>query len=61
MAFVDAFLSNKDYDEIYINVGKSMMPLIEGLEKTVKCKVTFAAGRGLGMKAHHMKQWLQRK
>lgn len=46
------------YSEIYVNVGLEYVKLVEGFEKLVTCKVTYATGRGLGPKAVHMKQWL---
>lgn len=47
-----------DYSEIYINVGRQYMKLIEGFENFTTCKITHAVGKGLGPKALHMKKWI---
>ena len=54
-------LSKRKYDEIYINVGKMMLQLIEGFEQTVPktTKITYAQGKGIGSKAGHMKNWME--
>lgn len=46
------------YSEIYVNVGREYLKLIEGFEKFTTSKVTYASGKGLGPKALHMKQWI---
>ena len=46
------------YCEIYVNVGRGYKKLIEGFENFITCKITYAAGRGLGPKALHMKEWI---
>ncbi len=50
---------DKEYDEVYVNVGKQYLLLIEGFEKIIKHKkIIMAQGAGLGPKARHMKEWL---
>jgi len=49
---------SQKYSEIYINVGKQYLKLIEGIESISKCKITYATGNGLGAKATHMKNWI---
>jgi cytoplasmic iron level regulating protein YaaA (DUF328/UPF0246 family) len=46
------------YSEIYVNVGREYLKLIEGFEKFATSKVTYSSGKGLGPKALHMKQWI---
>ncbi|MBA7501456.1 hypothetical protein ES706_00026 [subsurface metagenome] len=46
------------YSEIYLNMGYEHKKLISGFENFVKCKITYAFGRGLGPKAQHMKNWI---
>jgi len=46
------------YSEIYVNVGREYLKLIEGFEKFTTSKVTYASGKGLGPKASHMKEWI---
>ncbi len=51
--------SGKEYDEIYVNVGKQYLKLIEGFDAVIKNKkITFSEGAGLGHKASHMKNWM---
>ena len=54
-------LSKQKYDEIYINVGKTMLQLIEGFEQIVPktAKITYAQGRGLGPKVAKMKNRME--
>lgn len=47
----------KNYSEIYINVGKQYLKLIEGFERYTKAKITYAKGR-YGEKARHMRDWI---
>jgi hypothetical protein len=51
-------LLSRQYDEIFINVGKGFYQLIEGFEKLATTKITYAKGRGLGPKATSMKDWI---
>jgi hypothetical protein len=44
--------------EIYVNVGKHYLKLIEGFQNHTKARVTFAQGR-LGEKAAHMQDWIR--
>lgn len=55
------WLSKRNYAEIYINVGKNMLKLIEGFEQIVPqtTKVTYAQGSGIGPKMTHMKSWIE--
>jgi len=48
------------YSEIYVNVGREYMKLIEGFENFTSCKIIYATGRGLGPKALHMKEWINK-
>jgi hypothetical protein len=54
-------LSKRKYDEIYINIGKTMLRLIEGFEQIVpkRTKITYAEGTGIGPKVAHMKNWME--
>jgi hypothetical protein len=56
--FLETILSQHNYKEIYVNVGKNLMPLISGVDRVARCQVTFARGGGLGPKAQHMKNWI---
>jgi hypothetical protein len=46
-----------DYSEIFINVGRQYLKLIDGFEEYTKAKVTYAKGR-FGEKAAHMRDWI---
>jgi len=61
LATIKKLLSKRKYDEIYINVGKTMLQLIEGFEQIVPetTKITYAQGRGIGPKVAHMKNWME--
>jgi len=64
LATIKKILSEQKYDEIYINVGKEMLQLIEGFERIVKkttMHITRAQGRGIGPKVAHMKKWMERQ
>jgi len=50
-----------NYEEVFINVGKKLYPIIEGCEKLLACKIVHATGRGIGPKAAHMKSWILSK
>lgn len=54
-------ISQCQYDEIYVNLGKNMLKIIEGFEELVpqETKITFSQGRGIGPKMGHMKAWIQ--
>lgn len=51
------FISNKVYEEIFINLGKDYMPAIEGIENLANCPVLYAQGR-IGEKMGALKKWL---
>lgn len=53
-------LSDKNYEEIYVNVGRKYLKSIEGFEQFTNARITYAKGV-LGQKATHMKQWLQER
>lgn len=53
----EIFVKNR-YSEIFVNVGKRFMKLIEGLEKLTSAKIIYASGPGLGPKAQHLKRWI---
>ncbi|MGD2247882.1 MAG: peroxide stress protein YaaA [Candidatus Methanofastidiosia archaeon] len=52
-------VSQKKYDEIFVNMGKDYLPAIKGVETLVECPVVYAQGR-IGEKMAAMKQWLIR-
>jgi len=58
---LEKLFRRNQYDEIYVNVGKSLWANLQGFEaifpKTTK--VTFAQGRGIGPKMSHMKAWIE--
>ena len=58
---IEKVLSEQKYDEIYVNVGKTMLQLIEGFEQIVPktTKITYAEGKGIGPKVAHMKSWME--
>ncbi len=49
--------SMRDYEEIFINLGKDYMPAVEGLENMVTCPIVYAEGR-IGEKMRAMKKWI---
>lgn len=51
-------LSQKEYTEIYINVGARYRRLIEGFEKFTNARIEYAEGPGIGPKAAHMREWI---
>lgn len=53
------FVSHKNYQEIFINLGKEYLPAVEGIETLVECPVVYAGGR-IGEKMAAMKLWLTR-
>jgi hypothetical protein len=46
------------YVEIYVNLGRKFLALVDGFEKSTDAPVIYATGKGLGPKAHHMKNWI---
>jgi hypothetical protein len=54
-------LNNKIYDEIFVNVGKELLKIIEGFEAMLPktTRVTYARGRGIGPKMAHMRDWIE--
>lgn len=56
----EAFLINKSFEEIFINLGKYYMISFRGFEKYIhpKTKIIIAKG-GLGEKTSEMKRWLE--
>jgi len=61
LSIIKKLLSKQKYDEIYINVGKTMFQLMEDFEQIVPktTKITYAQGRGVGPKISHMKNWME--
>ena len=53
-------LVQQRYDEIYVNLGKNMLKIVEGFDKVVPrtTKITYSQGRGIGPKMSHMKEWI---
>ncbi len=56
-------LSQQKYNEIYVNVGKTMLRLIEGFDQFVPktTKIIYAKGKGIGPKMAHMKKWMEQQ
>jgi len=54
-------LSKQKYDEIYVNVGRKMLKLMEGFEQLTPktTKIIYAQGAGIGPKVAHMKNWIE--
>ena len=48
----------KNYAEIYVNIGKDFSKLIEGFEDLTSAEVIYASGPGLGPKAKNMKEYI---
>ncbi len=46
------------YAEIYVNLGRKFMTLVDGFEKMTDSPVVYATGKGMGPKAQHMKNWI---
>ncbi|MGF3573674.1 MAG: hypothetical protein ACQXXG_09700 [Candidatus Bathyarchaeia archaeon] len=61
LSTLQKLLKKKQYDEIYVNVGKSLLKTIEGFDKTVPqtIRITYAQGPGIGPKMAHMKNWIE--
>ena len=51
------FTSNRQYKEIFINLGKDYMPAIKGIENLTNCPILYAQGR-IGEKMSALKKWL---
>jgi hypothetical protein len=51
--------SRTKYSEIFVDVGKDYLRLIDGFEDLTSAKVTYASGKGLGLKARHLMQWIK--
>jgi len=45
------------YSEAFVNVGKNLYPIIDGIETIVSCPIIHARGRGIGPKSADMKAW----
>jgi len=58
LSFLESFIRRHEYSETYVNVGREYMKLIEGLEKFLTHRVTYAKGKGVGPKAADMKMWI---
>ena len=54
-------LIKRQYDEIYVNLGRDMLKIIEGFDKIVPqtIRITYSKGRGVGPKLRHMKDWIE--
>jgi len=61
LSTLQKLLTKRHYDEIYVNVGKNMLKIIEGFDETAlqKTKITYAQGKGIGPKMSHMKNWME--
>lgn len=58
LEYLRQIFTHKRYSEIYVNVGRQFIKLIEGFERLSSAKINYASGRGLGPKAAHMKEWI---
>lgn len=56
--FMKGISRSKEVSEVYVNVGKRLMPIIAGVEELFDCKVEHAQGKGIGPKSAHMKSWI---
>jgi hypothetical protein len=54
-------IGSKEYDEVYVSAGKSMLKLIEGFEKIIPERVSlrFAEGNGIGCKMASLGEYLK--
>ena len=61
LSILQNLLQRRKYDEIYVNVGKNLLKIIEGFDKVVprSTKITYAEGSGIGPKMAHMKKWIE--
>jgi len=61
LSTLQRLLTKQQYDEIYINVGKNLLKIIEGFNQIVPqtTKITYAQGPGIGPKMTHMKNWIE--
>jgi hypothetical protein len=61
LSTLQKLLKKKQYEEIYVNVGKSLLRTIEGFDKMVPqaVTITYAQGSGVGPKMAHMKKWIE--
>jgi len=53
--------AENQYDEIYVNIGKELLPMVRGFRNVVPktAKITCAEGAGFGFKMAHMKNWFE--
>jgi len=58
LQILEKIFNKKQYSKIYVNVGRTLIKLIEGFDKLTQAKIVYAAGPGLGPKAQHMKNWI---
>lgn len=61
MQSISKILKKTDYNEIFINLGKNYIRLLNGFEKFVNsnCKIIYAKGR-IGQKLKQTRDWLLR-
>jgi hypothetical protein len=54
-------LAKREFDEVYINVGRTMLRKIGGFEGMLPktTKITYSEGNGIGPKMRHMKNWIE--
>lgn len=59
---LEEFFKDKNYEEIFVNLGKTYLLAIDGFERFLpeKTKVVYAKG-GIGQKMKEMKEWLVSK
>jgi hypothetical protein len=58
MRLLEEVAKSAKFSEAYVNVGRNLLPIVEGIDKVLPCKIVYAEGRGIGSKAAHMKRWI---
>ena len=60
MRLLEDVAKSARFSEAFVNVGRNLFPIIEGIDNVLPCKITYAEGRGIGSKAADMKRWILR-
>ena len=62
LASLEEFLKDRNYEEIFVNLGKTYLLALNGFKKFLsdKTKVIYAEG-GIGQKMKKMEEWLESK
>ncbi len=58
LQFMRKISRSEHVSEVYVNVGKLLMPIINGFEELFDCRIEHAQGKGIGPKSAHMKSWI---